>query len=254
MGISREAVEQHYQIPSLKGRTTRFGLEEIRRLLLKLDPGKQLTTEYIARLLLGTTFTGDLDPPINVGIDLNEAKQFLELMLSDNYNDDFTISLVGFIFLGTVSSAVSGLHLVQTTAGHLGMASNSVRAGDKICCALGCTAPLLLRPLENGMFKVVGPCLIPDFTNGGVFLGPLPENIRPLHVYNEATDNYEPGFKDAFSGAITHEDPRLESLSLDPGYFDSFRERLDKNHWARIYVDPEILRERGVELKCFDLV
>ncbi|KAI4866865.1 HET-domain-containing protein [Hypoxylon rubiginosum] len=256
MGISRATVKQHYQVPDLKNRKTRLVFEEIRGLVLRLNQSKPLTIESYARVLFANTFKDDFDPPLTSRANLNEAKQLVELMLSDyQFNiDDFSISTLHFKSVEVVVSSTSGLQLIQTTDGRLGLASDSVRSGDKICCVLGCQTLLLLRPLENGTFKVVSPCLVPEFANGATFLRPLPENFRPVQVYNKAASRYESGFRDVSSGEITYEDPRLKSLPLDPGYLDSFRERLDRHHTVSIYVDPEILRKSGVDLRCFDLV
>ncbi|KAI6091906.1 HET-domain-containing protein [Hypoxylon rubiginosum] len=255
-GISKTLIKHNYQVPDFDNILDIERFRKLRRLLFKLNRDELNMVKTYARTLVGNLFRDDYDPPLVRFTSLNEAKHILELLLSDyQYNDDdFGVGSVGSNFLAVVASAISGLQLFQTTGGHLGIASESARLGDEICCVLGCEELLLLRPLENGTFKLVGPCRVPELSNGESFLGPLPDNLRPVRVYNKVTGYHEYGFKDVSSGKTTYEDPRLKSLLLDPDDLHSFRKRLDENHWATIYVDPEILRKSGVELRCFDLV
>lgn len=112
----------------------------------------------------------------------------------------------------TFSQASRNRSLVVTDQGQLGLAPLWVKPGDEIYVVLGCRLPLLLRPAQRGAFQVVGPGFFPQFDDGTVILGPLPEGIRKT-IYNLG-QSWSEGFLDTNSHQILDGDPRLQGDPL----------------------------------------
>ncbi|KAI1374589.1 HET-domain-containing protein [Hypoxylon crocopeplum] len=250
-GIRKTTVKRCHLIPDLKIRPYSRIAEVLRTLMLSVGRDEYTADTYAKTL--GLNMMADYwAPPRAWNHDLDEAKRVMELILSDCQfkDDDFIRGSDGTKFL-TVVSQLRGKRLIQGTGGFLGLGPESAQEGDEACVILGCSAPLLLRPLGNDTFKLVGPCFMAGLSDGEAFLGPLPEDVRIVEAYVEAFGRSCPSFKNTVSGEVFHEDPRLKLLPLD---LDDFRECLRKYPWDRIYVDPEMLRGRGVDLRWFDLV
>ncbi|KAI0851771.1 HET-domain-containing protein [Daldinia vernicosa] len=255
MGVSSCAVSVYHQLPQMS-RSKKTMLEQIRTLLLKVDLEQQHTTEYYTRLLAHDRFANSSDPPDFSLPDFEEAKQLVEFIMSncdfnDVNNEDFVQSLGVSNFLSVVHCLTSGRRSIQCTGGYMGVTPALAQPGDEVYILLGCSHSLLLRPQGNNKFKVIGRCFVPGLMYGEALLGPLPDNIRIIECYDERVDNYATAFRDISSGEIFYEDPRLKSLPVD---LEDFRRRLQGNPRADLYVEPDIFRERGVDLKCIDLV
>ena len=52
---------------------------------------------------------------------------------------------------------------------------------------LGFDAPLVLRPDNDGRFKIIGPSYVGSLAAGEALLGSLPENYRMVNAYDEAS-------------------------------------------------------------------
>ncbi len=61
--------------------------------------------------------------------------------------------------------------LMVTNTGLLGMAPPNATKGDCICILLGCSIPLILRPVgpNKGSYRLVGECYVDGYMNGEVF-------------------------------------------------------------------------------------
>jgi hypothetical protein len=66
-----------------------------------------------------------------------------------------------------------GGKLVVTTQGYLGHAPLGARKGDSICLLLGCSLPVILRPVDSGhgsgdtvQWTLVGGCYIQAIMDG----------------------------------------------------------------------------------------
>jgi hypothetical protein len=56
--------------------------------------------------------------------------------------------------------------MIMTTKGYLGMALDAVRAGDCIFVLLGCSMPMVLRPVDDGRYRVVGEIYVHGIMEG----------------------------------------------------------------------------------------
>ncbi|KAI1077756.1 HET-domain-containing protein [Whalleya microplaca] len=258
MGVSSTVVKKCQLNPQLTSSGYQEIFRVIRAILLKQDLEGQYVTnislvEAYVRTLLFDGLVDSFDPPNNDYPDLNAANLVVKQMISGyEYNqNDFIFGSARASFLKTASHALSDNQFFWGTGGYIGIAPKSAQVGDEICVLLGCELPVLLRPLGKGQYRLVGACFVLGLSYGEAFLGLLPTNIRPVHMYSEVTHNWYSGFKDIISGKTFYEDPRLKLLPLD---LSRFRGQLQETREALIAIDPDILRERGVELRCFDLV
>ncbi len=133
-------------------------------------------------------------------------------------------------FLNAASHYLKDKLIITTREGYIGLAPPKALPGDHVCVLLGCATPLLLRPVPNHQFRVVGECYVHGLMDGEAFLGPLPDQKR---------DSYKWGFLDHQSGKIQSNDPRFGSPPNDEG---------DPR------LTPEMIEKRGVKLQTFDLI
>lgn len=125
---------------------------------------------------------------------------------------------------------------------------------------------MLLRPLPNGLFTVVGECFVYGLNDGIALLGPFPEHWR-VQILNDFTGQFGTyRFFNAQTGALSDEDPRLgplrgwERMSVvrtgdDPATFQCFRNNITGEVIkSDPRVSPEGLAARGVGVTTFSLV
>ncbi|KAH6879268.1 heterokaryon incompatibility protein-domain-containing protein [Alternaria rosae] len=58
--------------------------------------------------------------------------------------------------------------LITTTSGYFGMAPVATRSGDVIAILLGCNCPVVLRPCDDGLYRIIGECYIQGLMNGEI--------------------------------------------------------------------------------------
>jgi hypothetical protein len=139
--------------------------------------------------------------------------------------------------------------------------------GDVLAVVLGLSFPLLLRPTEDGRFKVVGDCCVPALTDVIALLGPLPPGWACKLVLREDIQWEVPIFVNEKTGEQTAGDPRLPPLEgweivkdtsnlalwTTGGY--AFR---NMESGEKIFHDPrmtsENLRKLGCSIREFELV
>ncbi|XXG99288.1 Thiosulfate sulfurtransferase rdl2, mitochondrial [Hypoxylon texense] len=185
--------------------------------------------------------------------------------LKNKHADDENVSLGMLPQVRT--SRLRNLSFVVTSQGLLGLAPTHTSPGDLICVFLGCHMPMVVRPAESGHgFKVMGPCLLHGAMDGEAVLGALPRPWR-VEFYRDGMGVAVPHFRDAATGRLAAEDPRLGPLPDgwerarrdrtvdDPRWFDCF---VHAGSGETLNADPRMregeLAKRGVLLRRFDLV
>lgn len=125
---------------------------------------------------------------------------------------------------------------------------------------------MLLRPTRSGKFRLVGSCYIHGFSDTETLLGPLrtPWEVKFRRV---SFSDYTPCFRNSVTEEERLDDPRLGSLPPDwvqleaklvreePHIFARFRNNVTgqvMNSDPRML--PQALKERGVNLRKFQLV
>lgn len=154
--------------------------------------------------------------------------------------------------------------LISSIEGYLGLAPAEVMPGDIITALLGCDSVMILRPVDDGRYQVIGEGLCRGFLNGEGFLGALPTPIEQL-LYSTARGEYCV-FRNRDTKEFLFGDPRLDKVPLpedrkkeeyddERKFFSIFVNEKTGERWS---VDPrmtpEVLRTRGVDLKVFELV
>jgi hypothetical protein len=57
------------------------------------------------------------------------------------------------VLMGSASSWLNSRNLFVTSSGHLSLGLTTTQPGDEICVVLGCSVPLVVRPLADYRFK-----------------------------------------------------------------------------------------------------
>ena len=136
-----------------------------------------------------------------------------------------------------------------------------------MCVLLGCNNPMILRPIANDQFLVVGECYAEGLRYNRALLGPLQPHIQFVWRLDEEVGSYRSAYLDRDSGDISVHDPRLGPLpkgwrikSHPKHHLYQIFER-DSGEGVKpieTYDDPrlttEALRERGVPVVDFELV
>ncbi|KAI1120026.1 heterokaryon incompatibility protein-domain-containing protein [Nemania abortiva] len=155
----------------------------------------------------------------------------------------------------------------HTVEGYVGTCRDfHVQSGDQIFVSLGCNHPIVLRPIENGNFRLLGECQVAGFMDDEAVLGQLPRPWRV--VVRNRDDGYEwPHYLNEETEVEVEEDPRLGKLPEDweplhrartpndPRYFAWYRNKLTReeiNSDPRLL--PDALRKRGVDVQTITLV
>lgn len=137
------------------------------------------------------------------------------------------------------------------SGGYMGTTLMAVQDGDHVCVIVGCCAPLLLRPLAGGRHSIVGRCSVPGIMEGEALLGPLPQHIQMCQDYDESHEHNVWRFTHEHTGSSRLDDPRLSDLPIE---LREFRQRLKEYPLARIPIEPEILRVRGVDILRLEII
>ncbi|KAL8652544.1 MAG: hypothetical protein Q9226_004227 [Calogaya cf. arnoldii] len=68
----------------------------------------------------------------------------------------------------------SSRNFFTTSEGYIDLVPLAARPGNQVSVLLGCDVPVVLRPMKDGSFLVVGQCYIHGFGSGEALLKPLP--------------------------------------------------------------------------------
>jgi hypothetical protein len=135
--------------------------------------------------------------------------------------------------------------------------------GDIVCLLLGSITPILLRPHQNGIYRVVGESYIHGLMDTEGLLGPLPTGWRLHRAWDFGPRPVQAQvFTNTETGVVICEDPRLGALPDEweyAGEYDPVRTaRPEFRHVETQQVTrsdprllPEILKKRGVGVKSF---
>lgn len=213
-------------------------------MLSRYVDGGTILTAYAVTLLFGR-FREAREPPSGHQPSLEECKDLLARIFSGAECDGMGDRKL----LHTLEHRAAGRRLFEGTGGFLGIAPSQAEEGDEICVFLGCHVPLVIRPTGEGKFRVVGECYVPGVSAGEALLGPLPAGIQAVIALSG--DEHYRAFRDLETGSISFEDPRLITLPVD---LTGYRRKAAIDPGAFIHVEPDILRQRGIDAKFFDLV
>lgn len=144
--------------------------------------------------------------------------------------------------------------------------------GDIICVFLGCNVPVVLRPLSDGNYRLVGDAYVNGLEDAQSLLGRLPNPWR-VQIFDHPDQEFriEHRYLNQETGELTASDPRLEDhvewtrvpleelgrnlTGDDPLVIDFFRH---KSSGRMMNSDPRLLPDaleaRGVQLQWFTII
>jgi hypothetical protein len=87
------------------------------------------------------------------------------------------------------------------------------QSGDLVYNILGVESPMILRPVSNGNFLIVGPCIVHGLMNAEGILGTMPKGWDFILTRDRGYPEKCCVFINSATGQQTKEDPRLSPLS-----------------------------------------
>ena len=157
-------------------------------------------------------------------------------------------------YIDSVLTFAEGRSFITTKEGYVGLAPKATKPGDQVSVLLGCTAPLILRPIatsESGQlqYKVLGECHVHGLQDGEAFLGPLPNRWQRVRLWDQ--DCYRLAHVDKVSGKHQYRDPRLED-----GDWDMAEREVIRFHdgSTSLEITPNFLKRRGINVQNLDLI
>ena len=205
-------------------------------------------------------------PPSPTAVTLLQAEEILRRYIDPELTVDAQLLYPEYrVFFRTVFAYCQNRSLVRTKNGHLALGPRSALAGDLIVVLLNGEAPMILRPMEQNQFCVVGEAYCHGFMDREALLGPLPASLRLVKRYDEQNAILWFAHLDQKSGQFLCEDPRLGPLphgwtrkSHPSESFHTCFVHEDTGQEMSHGFDPrltvEAFRARDVELRTFAMV
>ncbi|KAL3304091.1 ankyrin and het domain protein [Colletotrichum asianum] len=149
--------------------------------------------------------------------------------------------------------AICGNILTTTTDGKFALSVGTAQVDDKIYVLPGEVDPIILRTIEDGRYRVVGPCFMPSLMRREALLGKLPEGWK---MQFRRSRGGEMVITDP-DGQVQIEDPRLGELppgweQSEPDYHGVSCFRYGPKgewSWNDPRLTPERLTARGVKFE-----
>jgi hypothetical protein len=191
-----------------------------------------------------------------------------EMVLHDIIEPNTDNDLAGFhaSTLVAFKHNCQGRSLYLTKDGAPGLGPSSAKEGDIVAVLLGSTSAMILRPTQEGNYKLVGEAYCDGFMHGEALLGPLPDSFNACFRHNPNNGTFRWAYLDQETGVFQAEDARLGPLppswSIKSHKNEEFAQLFVKNRtgvtrvetWDDPRLSFEALRKRGVPLQVFDLV
>jgi len=131
-------------------------------------------------------------------------------------------------YLNRMHDYCAGRCLITTEKGYIGLAPKNSKVGDIVCILLGCRSPLVLRPLSEAQYQIVGECCICGLMDGEALLGPLPSHVERFQRLDDEFGWWS-AFIDRETGEISVHDPRVGPLPEGWG----FKKHAEERAWNR---------------------
>ncbi|KAI1448329.1 HET-domain-containing protein [Annulohypoxylon stygium] len=253
MGKLKSKVGECHWVPTLNTSMPRLTHVMLRAVALALGVGRQVTVDDFARAVVGYSFSDRFEPPKDDYPSMEEARLVIALIICEHQFEDNDFIWPSPCTKLLMTMNIWGQPYIKTEDGSIAIAPRAAQAGDEVYFVPGCRCPLLMRPQDNGKFKLVGPCIMPGYMHDEAFLGPLPDNIRYVQKFDNDRNRYAYGYKDVISGEFSYVDPRYKSLFgvKDP---DFFRNAISQCCGCCVVIEPGLLQQMGVVLTQVDLI
>ncbi|KAJ8129662.1 hypothetical protein O1611_g3969 [Lasiodiplodia mahajangana] len=173
----------------------------------KYATGETLQEAYVTAICLGQT--RERVPESRYPF----AKEWKEILLPDDLDGSADVLGDAHIHVRNVIRHLKGMAFVTTSQGRVGLAPAATRLGDMTAVILGCSTPMILRPVNsNTGFQVIGACYIHGLMDAEALLGRLPEPWR-FQAAQDASGVKIPSYLNSSTGEVIERDPRLEETS-----------------------------------------
>ena len=218
----------------------------------------------LCRALCAGHFSDEYVPPRTCYTDFVQAGRHIREILFAQWPQSVSSFSHSSLF-GVIKTLARGRCLCETNKGRIVLGPRTTRHGDVVSVLLGCSNPVILRPIQDGSFEVVGEAYCDEIVNGEALTGSIPEGFTMVHKWNEDRQGYYYVFLDLETGNFQPEDPRLSLITLPPGWRKKDHEL---GEWFEIFVNDttgeetlynprltaEALKERGVDIQILNLV
>ncbi|KAH8592667.1 heterokaryon incompatibility protein-domain-containing protein [Bisporella sp. PMI_857] len=246
-------------------------MQELKRVLSRCGFTNQFVygsdqIRAICETLCSNTFSDSHRPRNPEFPTLQAAERVVRRILNSQYDTFAPIDSTGELnFLLRAKIACDGRAFVILENGHVGLAPSSAQVGDIMTVMLGFDPAMVLRPVQNGTYKVVGEGYCQGVMSGEALLGPLPGNFRIMRNYHKS-GGLKWAYHDSDAGLLHVEDPRLGPLpaawtrrghkatSKWTWYVNDETGEEFKHQRGDPRLTPTALKEMGVDLKVFRLV
>jgi hypothetical protein len=191
-----------------------------------------------------------------------------EMVLHDILESDTINNLAGFqaSTLVIFRHNCQGRSLFLTKDGVPGLGPLAAKEGDIVTVLLGSLPAMILRPTQEGNYKLVGEAYCDGIMHGEALLGPLLDSFNAILRHNPTNGSLEWAYLDQETGVFQAEDPRLGPLpdgwSIKSHKGEQYAQLFVQNQtgvtrvqtWDDPRLSREALEKRGVPLQVFDLV
>ncbi|KAI0127415.1 heterokaryon incompatibility protein-domain-containing protein [Xylariales sp. AK1849] len=184
------------------------------------------------------------DPPIPGESSVQECQEAFEWILNGEGKCIPPKSESLFLYRYTRRCWIfgSGRSLLVTEEGRLGIVPQATQQGDQVAFLLGCSAPLILRPVAgSSRHKIVGQCYIDGQMMGEAIYGPLPSHCRPMSRQAASGGRFHDGFFNEDTGEFRMEHPSSDLVKKKLGV------RSERD------ITIEQLKSLGVPIRYIDL-
>jgi hypothetical protein len=239
---------------------------EVKRVLLRLLPTssemENPDLRSICRVLCAKQFSELYFPS---SIDRPSLSQAVEQLGRILYAPQEAWRALDLKILGHIKISIDERCVCTTRKGCICLAPKEARPGDVVTVLLGCPNPMILRPTDDGVFKVVGEAYHDKLADGEALMGALPDGFTIVDRWNEQLEIYYRAFLNSDTGPFQAEDPRLSSVDLPVGWrkirgheLEEWVELFNNAREGTVHQDPrltaEALKQCGVDIQTFDLI
>lgn len=189
------------------------------------------------------------DPPSSTTWAPHEIATWMKGILGPLYKSEAEAKGGVRQFSSHVYNNARGRAFVTTKEGYYALAPKATKPGDVICVLLGLQNQVVLRPMDDGRYKVVGGCFVHGLGFGEAVYGRMPNDFKPVLKFSEKSKGYEWMFRDERTGILDMHDPRLMPLRCREGRYGNERVEI-----GRLIIEREELAKIGVTVVDFELV
>ena len=215
------------------------------------------------RVLVNNQFIDYFVEPIPGKAHIESALALVCRSLRDQRVQLYNSGVKTSIYLHNCKSNIKNKSLFITGGKYVGIASRAILPGDQIWVLLGSWNPIVLRPIRDYQYEVVGPAYVHGLDKAETILGPLPTSWK-TKIRMDSEGLPWPAFINEETGEITKNDPRLDR-DLPNGW--SFASHDDEDIYSLFqkndgtsatWFDPrltfDLLVKRGIKIETISLL